>query len=159
MKQALGLLLAAGAATAATPEIARGPAKAQAVGVAHTLRNVPEACVRLEGQFGAAPAVPYAVTLQAQRGCTPRARFDARVGGAAPVGEGWILNDVLRVPRADRADCVASISLWRHPGALAPIEQDGQRRVRMYLDEDRQPAGERPRFAATLEISPACSGG
>lgn len=158
MKRALWLLLAAGAATAATPEITRGPARPQAVGVPHTLRNVPEACVRLEGLFRAAPAAPYAVSLHANPGCTPRARFDANVGMAAPGGEGWILNDVLRVPRADRPECVASVSLWRHPGALAPIEQDGQRRVRMYLDEDRKPAGDRPRFAASLEVSAACGG-
>jgi hypothetical protein len=159
MKRAICLLLAAGAASAATPEITRAPATPQAPGTAHTLRNVPEACVRLEGRFGADPTAPYALTLHARPGCTPRAGFDADIGTGAPAGEGWILNDVLRVPRADRPACVASVSVWRHPGALAPIAQDGQRRVRMYLDQDRKPAGERPRFAASLETTPDCAGG
>jgi hypothetical protein len=156
MRPTLLLLLAAGTATAAAPEIMRPPATPQALGAPHTLRNVPEACVRIEGAFGTDPPAPYTVTLHARPGCTPRAAFDARVADAAPGGPGWILNDLLRVPRADRPDCVANISVWRHPGALAPLEQDGQRRVRMYLDQDQKPAGERPRFAASLEISAAC---
>jgi hypothetical protein len=158
MRPLLLLLLTTVTAGAATPEITRAPAVPQAAGVPHALRVVPEACVRLDGLFGADPAAPYAVTLHARPGCTPRAGFDANVGREAPAGEGWILNDVLRVPRADRPDCVASVSVWRHPGALAPIEQDGQRRVRMYLDQTPPPAGQRPRFAATLETTAACGG-
>ena len=35
----------------AKPEIARGPVQPQAQGAVHTLRQIPEACARLEGMF------------------------------------------------------------------------------------------------------------
>jgi hypothetical protein len=63
---------------------------------------------------------------------------------------------VLRVPRADRPGCEAVVSVWRHPGALAPMEADGQRRVRLYLDEKQKPAN-KPRFATSLATSAACN--
>lgn len=139
-------------ATAATPEIERPPAPPQAVGTPHTLRLVPEACLRIEGVFAASG---YQVTLHPRPGCQPRAGFEPAVGTAAPGGDGWILNDLLRVPRADRSECMATVSVWRHPGALAPLEQDGQRRVRLYLDEKQKPA-QKPRFATSLETTAAC---
>ena len=153
MRSTLLLYLAAGLACAATPEIERPPVSPQTAGTPHTLRLVPEACLRIDGVFAASG---YQVTLHPRPGCQPRARFEPVAGIAAPGGEGWILNDVLRVPRADRPECVATISVWRHPGALAPIEQDGQQRVRLYLDEKQAPA-EKPRFAATLSTSEACN--
>ena len=39
------------AAAAQSPEIKREPGASQGTGVAHTLRTIPEACVRLEGTF------------------------------------------------------------------------------------------------------------
>ena len=41
------------------PEIQRAVGSPQAVGVAHTLRTIPEACARLEGQFTGGAASPY----------------------------------------------------------------------------------------------------
>lgn len=156
MKRIFCLLLAATAAHAASPEIVRAPAAPQRVGADHALRFVPEACVTLHGRFAAGGGAPYMVSLARRPGCAPRAGFDAAIGAAPPLGEGWILNDVLQVPRADRPDCVARVSVWRHPGVLAPLERDGQRRVRMYLDQSKPPASQRSRFAASVATTPAC---
>jgi hypothetical protein len=42
-----------------TPEIHRDPATPQPVGVLHTLRQIPEACARIQGQFTGDAANPY----------------------------------------------------------------------------------------------------
>lgn len=142
------------AALAAAPEITRPVAPPQAIGAAHALRNVPEACTRIEGVF---TAEGYSPSLVPRVGCRPRAPFEPGIGAQPPSGEGWILNDLLRVPRADRPACIATISVWRHPGALAPMQADGQQRVRLYLDAARAPAAQQPRFAASLQVTPECS--
>jgi hypothetical protein len=144
------------ASFATEPEISRPVGKPQAVGVLHGLRTIPEACARLEGRFDANAAAPYALSARAKSPCQPRAMFDTAMTPPA-AGAGWILNDVIRVPRADRADCIATISVWRHPGTMAPIEHDGQQRVRLYLDQPVAKTGEKPRFAASVETSAACA--
>ena len=55
------LAVAFGAAAAEpTPEIQRKAGTPQAVGALHTLRTIPEACARLQGQFTGVAAKPYA---------------------------------------------------------------------------------------------------
>ncbi len=145
------------ATLAAEPEISRPVGKPQAVGVPHGLRTIPEACAQLEGRFDADASAPYALSARPKTPCQPRAAFDTALTQPPAAGAGWILNDVIRVPRADRADCIATISVWRHPGTMTPIEHDGQQRVRLYLDQPVVKTGEKPQFAASVETSAACA--
>ena len=97
------LLVASTAADAAdpAPEIRRAAATPQALGVVHTLRTIPEACARLEGQFTRDAAAPYkfAVVRTSER-CAPRAKLVDAKNAKASVANGWLLNDVIRVPDA-----------------------------------------------------------
>jgi hypothetical protein len=46
------------------------------VGAAHTLRQIPEACARLEGVFTGDAAEPYRFSaVRTSEQCQPRARF------------------------------------------------------------------------------------
>ncbi|WP_201510683.1 hypothetical protein, partial [Klebsiella pneumoniae] len=47
------------ALAAKTPELQRAVGAPQAVGAVHTLRQIPEACARLEGAFTGDAAAPY----------------------------------------------------------------------------------------------------
>ena len=135
------------------PEITRAVAPAQALGASHATRAIPEACVILQGIFTAGGPY-YALAAAPRQRCTARARFvgiDVQDDDA-----GWILNDRIRVPRADRPDCLATIDVWRHPGKLATATRDAQERVRMYLDTDVAPV-QPPRFRATLAVSGGCA--
>ena len=81
----LAALLATGFTARAAepkPEIQRQPAAPQAVGVAHTLRVIPEACALLEGRFTGDVSAPYrfSATRTGDR-CQPRARLAT---GASP---------------------------------------------------------------------------
>ncbi|MCE7033529.1 hypothetical protein LY625_13050 [Lysobacter sp. GX 14042] len=154
----LALLLAAPAAVPAQqPEIDRPEAAPQAVGAVHTLRAIPEACVRLEGRFTGNPAEPYEMAaVRSSPGCQPRARF----ADADGTGEGWLLNDRITVPSAGCPAQKAVVRVWRHPGGATPPQLDAQGRARIYLDEGRQ-ASQAGRlaavtaFAATLEVEGA----
>jgi len=56
------------------PEIARPAAAPQAVGAVHTLRQIPEACARLEGAFTGDAAQPYRYApVRTSPQCQPRA--------------------------------------------------------------------------------------
>lgn len=137
------------------PEIERPVATAQAVGALHTLRNIPEACVRIEGRFTGEAAAPYAMAAVRRERCNPRARY-ADAAQVAPSAEsGWILNDLLRVPRADNPACEAVVKIWRKPGAAAPPALDPQGRSRLYLDKP-QAAKASPTFSAVLELLQSC---
>ena len=85
---ALSVAVAAGLpATAAEPkpEIARPAAPAQAVGHAHALRTIPEACIRLEGEFTGDAAKPYRFSaVRTSPACQPRARRLSRHPSPAP---------------------------------------------------------------------------
>lgn len=124
------LALAMAAAAAQSPEIQRGPIPAQVPGVLHTLpRTIPEAMYpRLEGRFTKAKeASPYALT-QVRTGtrCQARARLlDARKAQAS-AANGWILNDVLRVPNASCSGQSAVIRIWRKDAASATPKLDAQ---------------------------------
>ncbi|MGY0505042.1 hypothetical protein [Luteimonas sp. e5] len=134
---ALVLPLQTAGAAEPEPEIRRAPATPQADGVLHTLRVIPEACVRLQGRFSADAATPYALEAVPSRGnCAPRAQLVAAREARPERGEGWVLNDVIRVPRASCPGQQAVLRIWRHPGAVAAPRLDAQGRSRVYLDRD-----------------------
>ncbi len=143
----------AGAAESAQPEIQREPASPQPVGQVHTLRNIPEACVRLEGQFTGDAATPYRFRAVKRDPCAQRAAYIERSGLKQPpkAAAGWILNDRIRVPRADAPACVAVLEVWRRAGDVAPPKLDPQGRSRIFLDKPQQPTSA-PLFTAMLAI-------
>ncbi len=150
--------VASTAATAAKPEIDRGAGTAQAVGVAHTLRTIPEACARLEGVFTGDPAAPYRFAPTLSRpGCQPRARFADAARVTPSTSQGWVLNERLRVPSAECPTRFAVIEVWRRPGRTAAPALDAQGKARIYLDDEKQKAAANrptvsPMFAATMEV-------
>ena len=139
------MLPATAAAAEPSPEIRRPPAAPQADGRLHTLRTIPEACARLEGRFTGHPAAPYALTaVRSRPGCIPRARL-VDAGKAKPsVARGWVLNDVIRVPRASCPAQQATIRIWR-TRVPAPAQRDAQGQVRVYLRDAMAPGGPRQR--------------
>jgi len=158
------LLLAAAlplAAFAQSPEIERAASAPQAIGATHALRTIPEACVRLEGTFTGQAGEPYdfrAVRTSAQ--CQPRALL-VDPAKARPTAEaGWVLNDVIRVPRAGCPSHQAVVTVWRKPVDVATPALDGQGRARIYLDEsmDKVASGQLapvPLYAAAVSLDGA----
>lgn len=161
------LLLAAFplASMAAEPEIDRGEAAAQAVGAAHTLRTIPEACARLEGMFtGQAVDLYRFAVVRTSPNCQPRARFVDAEKAAPSVAAGWILNDRISVPNGACPSQKAVVEVWRKPGDAAPPELDAQGRARIYLQDAKKAAagGRRAEvsvFAATMTVDGAPCGG
>lgn len=141
---ALATLAMAAPATGAmaagpAPEITRPAAPAQSVGVAHTLRSIPEACARLEGLFTGDPAQPYKVSaVRTSPNCQPRAHLVDAAKVKPDAASGWKFNDVIRVPSAACLSQQAVVRVWRKPAGSAPPALDGQGRSRIYLDESRQ---------------------
>lgn len=136
----LALLLAAAAVPALaadpTPEIKRDAAAPQAVGVAHTLRGIPEACARLEGMFTGDAAQPYKfAVVRTSPNCQARARFVDAATAKPSEATGWIFNDLIRVPNAVCASQQAVVSVWRRSANAVPPKLDGQGRSRIYLQE------------------------
>jgi hypothetical protein len=134
---ALAALLAAPAA-AQKPEIERAVGAPQAVGAAHSLRTLPEACARLEGRFTGDAARPYEfAAVRTHANCQPRAQLvDAAKAKPSPAA-GWKLNDVIRVPSAACPSQMAVVTVWRKPADVRPPALDAQGRARIYLDEAR----------------------
>ena len=140
------------------PEIQRPAAAPQAVGVVHTLRGIPEACARLEGQFTGDAADPYRFTVvRTSPSCQARARFvDARK--AKPdAASGWVFNDLIRVPSAACPGQQALVRVWRHPASATPPKLDAQGRARIYLQDsvDKAKAGALPpipMYAASMQV-------
>ncbi|MDH5824757.1 hypothetical protein QFW77_17445 [Luteimonas sp. RD2P54] len=148
---------AAVSAAAQAPEIERETAPPQAVGAAHTLRQIPEACARIEGVFTGQADPPYRFTvMQTSPGCRPRARLvDADKVRPDPA-DGWVLNDVVRIPGAACPSQIAVARIWRRP-AEGTLQTDAQGRARIYLDEARAQAesGDAPQpelYAAQLRV-------
>ncbi len=143
-------------ATDPQPEIQRAPGSstAQPVGQLHTLRTIPEACVRLEGQFSGDAAAPYHFQAAKRDPCVQRAVYvDVTSLKQRPtVASGWILNDAIAVPRAGAPGCVAVVEVWRRPGSIAPPKLDAQGRSRVYLDKPRQAVAV-PMFTATMAVA------
>lgn len=133
-----GLASAAQAATA--PEIQRPTAAAQAVGALHTLRTVPEACVRLQGQFTGKAQQPYALSAaRLSASCQPRAHFVDAAKARPAEDAGWKLNDLIRVPNAACPAQIAEIRVWRKPVGVTP-KLDAQGKARVYLEDARKQA-------------------
>lgn len=154
-----GLLPVVGLAMAAdpVPELQRPAGTPQAVGAAHTLRQIPEACARLEGMFTGDAAQPYKfAAVRSSPTCQPRARlvdFDqARPSEAG----GWKLNDVIRVPSAACPSQQAVVRVWRRPVDRKP-QLDGQGQSRIYLEDAKKQAAagqiaQIPMFAAQMKV-------
>lgn len=146
------------AAAEPTPEIERAVAAPQAVGAVHTLRAIPEACARLQGEFTGDPAQPYAFSaVRTSANCQPRAQLvDAtRVKPAAD--RGWTFNDLIRVPSAACPSQQAVVRIWHKPAGAGPPELDAQGRARIYLDESKRAieAGtlaQLPQFAVAMTL-------
>ena len=154
-----GLLVAATASAAdPKPEIQRAASTPQAVGATHTLRTIPEACARLEGKFTGDKAKPYGfVAVPTSARCQPRARLVDAVSAKASVANGWLLNDVIRVPSASCPSQQAVVRVWRHASNAAPTKLDAQGRSRIYLKEGLDAARQgqlaaTPVFAASMAM-------
>lgn len=127
-------------ASESQPEIQRDIGIAQAVGAAHTLRTIPEACARLEGVFTGVVTEPYKYSVtRTSAQCQPRARFVDFAKAAPTETAGWKLNDVIRVPNAACPSQQAVVSVWRKPADNAPT-LDGQGSARVYLQDAKAAA-------------------
>ncbi len=122
------------------PEIRRDTGTAQAVGAAHTLRTIPEACARLEGVFTGDPVQPYKyAVVRTSPQCQPRARFVDYAKAQPSQASGWKFNDAIRVPNAACASQQAVVRVWRKPADNAPAF-DGQGQARVYLQDAKEAA-------------------
>ncbi len=155
----LTLLAAAAPALAADPkpEITRDAVQPQQVGVVHTLRQIPEACARIEGAFTGNAAEPYRfAVVRTSPNCQPRARFVDAAKARPSQAEGWLFNDLIRVPSAGCASQQAVVRVWRKPVEQA-VQLDGQGQSRVYLDDAKQAAAGGklaaiPMFAAEMGV-------
>jgi len=153
------LLLAALPAFAAdpTPEITRPAGTPQADGVVHTLRQIPEACARIEGAFTGQAAEPYKfAVVRTSQNCQPRARFVDFDKAKPSEAAGWKFNDLIRVPSASCPAQQAVVRIWRKPVDVGQ-ERDGQGQSRIYLEEAKQAAAAGkiaaiPMYAAQMKV-------
>ena len=140
------------------PEITRADIKPQAIGAAHTLRTIPEACARIEGIFTGDMAQPYKfAVVRTSANCQPRARFVDAAKAKPSEQAGWAFNDLIRVPNASCGTQLAVVRVWRKPAAAAPPKLDGQGQSRIYLEEQRKNAAANklaavPMFAAQMSV-------
>ena len=142
---------------AEAPELQRAVGAPQAVGAVHTLRQIPEACARLEGAFTGQVAEPYRFSaVRTSEQCQPRARFVDYSKAQPSADKGWKLNDVIRVPNATCPAQQAVVRVWRLAVNNAQA-LDGQGQSRIYLEEAKKQAaaGKIPQvtmFAAQLQM-------
>lgn len=135
----------------------------QADGAAHTLRQIPEACTRLEGAFTGQTASPYRLQLRQTRpDCQPRARFVSAAQAAPGKATGWVLDERILVPSAACAGLQVELQVWKHRAAGAALARDGQGQGRVYLDQARQQASTGqlaalPAYSARLLVHGACA--
>ena len=123
------------------PEIKRPPATPQAVGVEHTVRQIPEACALITGQFTGQAAEPYKFNVaRTSPTCQPRARLVDAAKAKASAASGWILNDVVRVPSAACPSLQGVLHVWRKPAEAGPPQLDAQGRARIYLKDSTDAA-------------------
>ena len=122
------------------PEIQRAAAAPQAVGIVHSLRQIPEACARLEGAFTGDTAQPYRYApVRTSPQCQPRARFVDFDKAKPSTATGWKLNDVIRAPSAACPSQQAVVRVWRLPADNKPT-LDGQGSARIYLQDAKEAA-------------------
>lgn len=146
------------ATSAAAPEIQREPYLPQAVAQAHTVRIVPEACAYWQGAFTGDAAAPYRMrALITSKRCQPRARLVDAAQAAPSVANGWVLNDVIRIPSAECRSRSAVVRVWRKLSDAAKPALDGQGKPRIYLqDAQRDAAAGRlralPQYTAVLAL-------
>lgn len=149
------------AAAEPSPEIQRAPGKPQAVGVVHTLRQIPEACARIEGQFTGQAETPYRfATVRTSPNCQPRARFVEFQKARPSTTTGWKFNDLIQVPSATCPTQKAVVRVWRKPAAAVPPALDAQGRSRIYLKDSTDKAKQGklaslPMYAASMAIEGA----
>lgn len=140
-----------------SPEIQRPVGTPQANGVLHTLRQIPEACTRIEGRFTGEAAQPYAMNLvRTSSVCQARAIFMDYDKVQPSEAKGWKLNDIIKVPSASCAGQQAVVQVWRKP-AGQELKLDGQERARLYLQDAKAQAqagklAALPAYTAKLEV-------
>jgi hypothetical protein len=140
------------------PEVRREPYPAKPDGEVHTIRIVPEACVYLHGVFTGEKAVPYRYgAKRTNPRCQPRAQLVDPTKAAPSTAGGWILNDIIRIPRAACPAQTAVIRVWRKPADNTPPPPDAQGRSRIYLGDSKQRAEQGKlapvtKFAAVLAV-------
>ncbi len=145
MKAAFPLMLLAALplpllAANAKPEIERPAASAQANAAVHTVRQIPEACTRIEGRFTGDAAAPYDMQLvRTSAQCQPRAMFLEFAKVSPSEANGWKLNEVVRIPSAACNTQQALIEVWRKP-AGQQVALDGQGQNRVYLEDAKAQA-------------------
>ena len=147
------------------PEIKREPGAPQAANVLHTLRQIPEACARLEGMFTGQAADPYKfAVVRTSPACQPRARFVEFAKAQPSEAGGWKFNDLIQVPSADCPSRKAVVRIWHKPAEAAPPQLDAQGRSRLYLKE-MQAAAQKggyqaiPMYAAEMTLEGEACGG
>ncbi|UJB18239.1 MULTISPECIES: hypothetical protein [Lysobacter] len=163
---ALALNAAPVSAADPAPEIKRDAAvPAQPVGEVRTLRQIPEACARLEGAFTGQAAQPYKfAAVRTSPNCQPRARFVDAAKAQPSVAGGWLFNDLIRVSNAACTQQQAVVRIWRKPAAIAPPTLDAQGKSRLYLQEEKEKAAASklaavPMFAASMTVEGKACGG
>ena len=123
------------------PEVKRPPSIPQPVGKPYTLRNIPEACARIEGRFTGDAANPYAFAIVPTGGrCQPRARLLDAAKVRPSVQTGWIFNDLVEVPSAECPSRRAVVRVWRQDLTMAPPKADAQGTSRIYLQKGLEAA-------------------
>ncbi len=152
------MLASSSQVVAAEPEVRRETGIPQAVGAAHTLRTIPEACARLEGKFTGQATTPYQfVAVRSSTHCQPRARYVDFSQAKPSVKDGWKFHDMIRVPSAACPSQQAVVRVWRKPAATSTPSLDAQGRARIYLDDanQAQARGKLPpveMYAAQLQV-------
>lgn len=147
------------------PEIKREAGTPQAVNALHTLRQIPEACARMEGMFTGNAADPYKFALvRTSPNCQPRARFVEFAKAKPSEAGGWKFNDLIQVPSAACPSQKAVVRVWRKPADASPPELDAQGRSRLYLKEMQAAAKQGgyqpiPMFAAEMKLEGQACGG
>lgn len=139
----VSLLSVAATALAADPqpEIRREPFPAQTPGQVHTIRIIPETCAYLQGSFAVDAATPYRYgAASTGKRCQPRARLVDPVKAKPSAENGWILNDLIRIPNAACPAQQAVIRVWRKPANNVPPPADAQGRPRIYLEDAKRQA-------------------
>lgn len=128
-------------ALAAPPDTGRQrpPSRPQADGVWHTLRQIPEACARLQGRFTGQPERPYQLqAVASSTHCRRRAVLLALQQGGEDPGQGWMLDERIMVPSAACPGLAVELRLWRRQPADTSRPRDAQGRERIYLQQARE---------------------